>query len=297
MPDVKPMLAGKADLDKLSYPLVVQPKLDGIRAMVVNGKLLTRTLKPVPNAEIAAALSHPRFDGLDGELIVGEPTADDAYRRTTSFVMAQGKTDEPWQFHAFDLWNHDGTFMERHAALTVLLNRHTWTNLPVTDVLWKLAHDQDALDAWEARFVQAGYEGVILRRPTARYKFGRATANGGELLKLKRFIDFEAEVVGVYEEQHNANPATRNELGRTQRSSHKAGKIGKGTLGGLVLVALNGPCEGVEFRCGSGFTADERRVWAESDLTGRVAKVKSFPVGVKDKPRHPVFLGWRPEGA
>ena len=28
-------------------------------------------------------------------------------------------------------------------------------------------------------------------------------------------------------------------------------------------------------------------------FTGRVAKVKSFPIGVKDKPRHPVFLGWR----
>jgi DNA ligase-1 len=137
-------------------------------------------------------------------------------------------------------------------------------------------------------------EGVILRDPAGLYKFGRS-GKTGPLLKVKRFIDFEAEVVGVYEEMHNANEAKTNELGRTERSTAKAGLVGKGTLGGLVLRALNGPAEGVEFRCGTGFDADARKVlWKHRErLTGKTAKIKSFPIGVKDKPRHPVWLGWR----
>jgi DNA ligase-1 len=133
---------------------------------------------------------------------------------------------------------------------------------------------------------------VILRDPAGLYKFGRS-GKTGPLLKLKRFIDFEAEVIGVYEEMHNANVATKNELGRTSRSSAKAGKIGKGTLGGLILRAINGPAAGVEFRCGTGFDAAARaELWANPPI-GKVAKVKSFPIGVKDKPRHPVWLGFR----
>jgi len=45
----QPMLASPANLEKLQYPLLVSPKLDGIRATVVNGCLLSRKLKPIPN--------------------------------------------------------------------------------------------------------------------------------------------------------------------------------------------------------------------------------------------------------
>ena len=57
---------------------------------------------------------------------------------------------------------------------------------------------------------------------------------------------------------------------------------------------------GVEFReIGTGFTAQERadiwqdrRIYAE-DADAPLVKYKHFPSGAKDKPRHPVFLGWR----
>jgi DNA ligase-1 len=291
----KPMLAHSKSPDPalLSYPIAVQPKLDGIRATVVNGKLLSRTLKPIPNAAIRAALERPEFEGFDGELIVGSPQADDCYRRTCSFVMAEDKTDEPWCFHVFDLWGGDPwTFTYRYEALQL---RMGWVEGgEVSLVPTVIVADQDALEALEESIVDSGFEGAILRDPNGLYKCGRS-GKTGPLLKLKRYIDFEAEVVGVYEEMHNGNEATTNELGRTQRSSHKENKTGKGTLGGLVLRALNGPCEGIEFRCGTGFDANLRKtLWdCQAALPGSVAKVKSFPVGVKDKPRHPVWLGWR----
>jgi DNA ligase-1 len=303
----KPMLAKAPKLDAdnnpiVNYPLLAQPKLDGIRAAVVNGKLRTRTLKPVPNAEIRAYLERPEFEGFDGELIVGPPTADDAYRRTTSFVMAESKTGEPWGFYAFDLWNHPGAYIDRLTELrtrVIDFGPERVMALPAATV-----DDAAELAEVEARWLAEGHEGVILRDPDGRYKFGRSGAKG-PLLKLKRFVDFEAVIVSVYEEMHNANVAMTNALGRTERSTAKAGKRGKGTLGGFYLRAINGPAEGVEFKCGTGFDAEERsRFWEDEKwgtdeahkhhrLVGALVKVKSFPIGVKDKPRHPVFLGFR----
>lgn len=292
----KPMLAKDAALDKLAYPVAAQIKLDGIRALIAGGVAYSRTLKPIPNAEIQAFFADGRYDGLDGELIVGPPEAEDAYRRTTSFVMAPNKTGEPWAFHAFDFHNRPGVpYALRRSALVLFFDRiGPWESDPVFVVPQRILHSEADLDRYESEALAAGHEGVILRDLAAPYKHGRATSKG-PLLKVKRFIDFEATILGTYEEQHNGNEATMNALGRTQRSSHAAGKVGKDRLGGLVLRALNGPCAGIEFRCGTGFTADQRRdLWAECDaLVGRTVTIKSFPIGVKQAPRHPVWKDFR----
>lgn len=291
MTDFKPMLAHSKspDPETLDYPVLVQPKLDGIRAVVKDGRLLSRTLKPIPNRSIRAALECPEYEGLDGELIVGDPTEDDCYRRTCSFVMAEDRTDEPWTFFVFDKHDDAAPVEERIPSPGVF-----FTDAYVTAVTTATIESAEELAEVEAVYLEAGFEGGIIRIPGSAYKFGRS-GKRGPLLKLKRYIDYEAEVVGVVEEFHNANEAKTNALGRTERSSHAENKIGKGTLGALVVRAINGPHEGTEFKVGTGFTADLRAsLWfARSELTGRVAKIKSFPVGTKDRPRHPVWLGWR----
>jgi DNA ligase-1 len=320
MTDFKPMLAKDGDLAKIGFPQIAQRKLDGIRAVVKDGVVLSRTLKPIPNAEIQVSLGRPEFEGFDGELIVGPITAPDCYRTTSSFVMAPNKTGEPWCFHVFDLWNSSASYALRYDRLRMLVRRMPQPGFQPNRIALVENVRVDSLaelDAIEAAWLAEGQEGVILRDPAGLYKFGRS-GKTGPLIKVKRFIDFEARVVGVYEEMHNANEAKTNELGRTARSSAQAGKVGKGTLGGLVLRAINGPAVGVEFRCGTGFDAATRRdLWAyyhrndcdpqtgeplgdeethDPPLVGSVAKIKSFPIGVKDKPRHPVFLGWRDMG-
>jgi len=301
MSTFKPMLASKVNPDKLVFPLFVQPKLDGIRVTIVEGRALTRTLKRVPNLEIQTALSNrPELEGLDGELVVGSVTAEDAYRKTASFVMAPNKTGEDWCFHVFDVVHTDDaaarqTRLHYRAAQAQVLLGDRVSKVP----FWKATNEAE-LNEMERQLVAEGHEGVIVRKPTAHYKYGRASATAGELGKVKRYTDFEAEVIGVYEEMRNDNEAVTNALGRTERSSVQANKTGKGTLGGLILRAINGEHKGVEFRCGTGFDAAQRAdLWAEwhanvpHAFVGRVAKVKSFPIGVKSKPRHPVWLGWR----
>ena len=312
--DFKPMLAGKFPGDsKLKFPLYVQPKLDGIRCCIVGSRALTRTLKNVPNREIRALLDHPEFEGLDGELIVGDPTAEDCYRRTVSFVMSEDKTGEDWRFYVFDMWDDGSSYARRYARLVQMFKwwaNHGWPGSEgrLRLVPSALLGSLEELHAHEQATVDAGHEGVILRGPDTLYKFGRGSATAGDLLKVKRFTDSEAVVIGVYEELHNANEATTNALGRTERSSHQANKIGKGTLGGLIVRLLHdhaGFAAGTEFKIGTGFSAEMRKeLWAEAHpvcavdatgLNGKIAKFKHFEVGAKDKPRHPVFLGWRDE--
>lgn len=153
----------------------------------------------------------------------------------------------------------------------------------------------EQLLAVEDAALNEGFEGLILRDLGGVYKYGRSTVKERGMLKFKRFMDAEARVVDFEEEMHNSNEAETNELGRTKRSTHKAGLTGKGTMGALVVEGVNGDFKGVQFKIGTGFTAEDRKRWwlARKALTGTVVKYKYFPIGVKDKPRHPVFLGLR----
>lgn len=287
MPDdlFRPMLAAEADLDKLRFPLLASPKLDGIRAIVRDGVVYSRSNKPIPNKYVQSLFS--KLDAADGELVVGEPTAHNVYTQTTSHVMSHDKEDFDVRFMVFDHVRFpEKRFSDRHNLLHYDDIRHPRVKVHAQRVIGDLA----ALIAYEDACLELGYEGLILRDPHAPYKMGRSTVKEGYLLKLKRFQDAEATVIGFEERLHNGNEATTNELGRTKRSSHRANKTGRGDLGALVVEA-----NGITFNIGTGFDDVERAdIWNnQSDYLGRLVKFKFFPVGVKEAPRHPVFLGWR----
>ena len=84
---MKPMLAIAAAIEDVTYPIWVGVKYDGIRALVVNGVVLSRSLKPIPNAHVQKLFGKPEYNGLDGELILGDIYAPDVFRKTTSAVM------------------------------------------------------------------------------------------------------------------------------------------------------------------------------------------------------------------
>ena len=282
----KVMLASNADLDKLRFPLLASPKLDGVRAYVKNGVVWSRSNKRIPNQHVQNLFHY--MDGFDGELIVGPANSPTCYRDTVSGVMREDGEPEV-RFHAFDLWNSSERFTKRYDRLQEIVATRI-DNEVITVKQFLIAYLPDLL-MLELSMLDKGYEGLILRDQYSPYKQGRSTVKEGYLLKLKRFVDSEAMVVGFEERMHNGNEAKVNELGRTSRSSHKANKTGRGDLGALVLQTP----QGVEFSCGTGFSdADRADIWKNRDrYRSQFAKYKHFPVGVKDAPRHPVFLGWR----
>jgi len=285
----RPMLgASIPDYSSLRFPLIGSPKLDGIRAIRFGKEFMSRTLKTIPNRDVQkifAELSDSML-GWDGELIVGDPTAKNVYRATNSTVMKlEGGNADMVRFFVFDCVNApDEAFVARNAPIADLY--------PLVIKLDQvIISDLDELHNYEAKVLKEGYEGVILRAPMAPYKMGRSTLREQGMLKVKRFLDAEATVIGFEEKMHNANVLQRDARGYAKRSTHQDNKVPVGTLGALVCRTLDDR----EFRIGTGFTDVERsEIWADQDrYLGNAAKYKYFNVGIKDLPRHPVFLGWR----
>ncbi len=286
----KPMLASEAtDLDALfrkHQMFLCSPKLDGIRAMIVDGKLVSRNFKPIPNFFIRTqieAMSLP--EGIDGEITVGE-----TFNSSTSAVMSfDGKPD--FIFHVFDICS-DEPFAIRYSELEKFCRK--FSDARVSLVEHTVIDSVSELLDYEKKCLDSGYEGVMLRKLQGPYKFGRSSENEAYLLKLKRFHDSEAKILAVEELMSNQNEAEKDAFGRTKRSSKQENLIPAGTMGALVVADI---VSGIEFKIGTGFT-QELRDWFydNSDrLIGKIVKYKSQESGKVEKPRFPVYLGFRDE--
>jgi DNA ligase-1 len=288
MSDFKPMLAGKFDATKAVFPLLASPKLDGIRCCIHQGLALTRSLKEIPNKHIFTALSAVHLEGLDGELIVGEPSAHDVYRVTSSAVMSH--EGEPlFKYYVFDNFNSSGGFEKRTD-----IARQMAQELP-SIVEWLPQHLVTSLEQFtslEDEFLAQGFEGIMARSLDGPYKYGRSTTREGWLLKKKNFEDSEFVIDDFEELMHNDNAAFENELGRTARSKAQDGLRGGGVLGAFIGRDLH---TNIPFKIGTGFDAAFRK-WAwehREELRGAIGVYKSFRIGVKDAPRHPVWKWFR----
>lgn len=287
------MLAERADRATVRYPVYLSGKIDGIRCLGVNGAALSRTLRPIPNRFVQKWFDDntPHLDGLDGELIVGRPTAPDVYRRTYSGVMRQdGEPD--FTYWVFDIWSREDAWLPVFLdTMPKLAARH----VPRLSVVTHHAVTDEAhLTRFEDEYVRLGYEGVMLRDPQTLYKQGRSTLEEGILLKLKRFEDAEGVVVGFEELMHNENEATLDARGYTKRSSHKSARVPGDTLGALIVEGLTA-FKGQLIWIWTGFSADLRKfIWTNRELVrGAIVKFKYFAVGLKSAPRHGSFIGFR----
>ncbi len=293
--EFKPMLSGKANLAKQRFPVYISPKLDGIRSVVVEGVPMSRKLKPIPNKHVRDVLGNHLYNGIDGEIIVGDPCDPECFRNTTSMVMSHDKVFD-FTLYVFDLVNRGAemSWEVRFEALGKRVSDSIPKDSPIQVVEHTLCRCTEDITSKEEEYLSLGYEGAMLRDPGGPYKMGRSSTLEGYLCKLKRFEDSEAEIIGFEELMHNGNEAKRNALGRTERSTHKAGKTGLETLGALLVRDIY---SGVEFSIGTGIGLnDELRklIWDnQPTFLGDIVNYRFFPSGSKDKPRFPTFHGFR----
>ena len=286
--------------EQVVLPVVASFKLDGIRSPITGGIAKSRKMLSLPNRFMQGWVKRNQWhlNGLDGEMIVGPPNLTTTFNTTTSGIMsADGEPD--FKFYVFDKWDHGSQSTSvRNAWL-----RDYFESLP-TEVRSRLVlveqriiYTLDELRAYYDLALELGYEGLILRKLSAPYKFGRSTILEGVALKWKEFIDYTCVVVSVKQGMKNNNEKVRDELGRAKRSTAKAGKVPVEEVGGFVVECIEKESVhyGMQFNCGPGpLTQNQlKQLWLEREsVPGRKLRVKSQKLGGKTLPRFPGFYGW-----
>ncbi len=298
----KPMLAATVespqDLESLHYPVLVSPKLDGVRCVTDEfGVPHSRKGDPFQNPILKSLFEDAGVPAyLDGELGVGSPTAKEFFTvssgavRRENYVPALGFT-----FYIFDVVR-PFDFVSRMAEL--ILPKDT-DNLKFELVPQEVCNCAEDILKWEEQWVEEGYEGIMIRSriTTAPYKHGRASMKSQQLMKYKRFSDTEGVLIGFEEGSTNNNEATKDALGHTKRGSSKAGKVLNGRAGTL-LVRSPAFEEVVRIGTGIGLTQAlrEEMLREPEKYIGRTVTF-AFQAGTDYvKARFPSFKGFRDDG-
>ena len=290
----KPMLAVEASIEDIRFPVLASPKLDGIRATMVDGKALTRSLKPIPNHHVRMWLEANCPNGWDGELMLprrADGTLPDFNEVQSAIMSRDGEPD--FCFHVFDNHLAPGTFEQRLNQV-----RPAPESLRLKKVVHYFVKTREQLEEIIDIHLAQGFEGTMVRDPNGPYKFGRSTLKEGYLLKIKPTLEDEGLVVGYAPLFRNGNQQTRDERGYAKRSKRKEGLVQTELLGLLILRLPDGR----EFEVGSGFTEAQRAdLWQRREaLIGQHVTFKHQRWPTADgrppegrKPRSPVFKGFR----
>jgi DNA ligase-1 len=187
---VLPMLALKFTERKhnISYPCYVQPKLDGCRMIYQGGKCISRQGKEFTTLDhVAAELKKLAIDVPDGEIYLQGASIQEIIRRLKKERGVRTEELEYWIYDKID----DKDFKERTESIAKAFSKAKFTHLKYVET--HLVNSEQEINDWHDKFVQAGYEGVIIRNAAGGYECKHRSSN---LQKLKSFEDKEFIIVG-----------------------------------------------------------------------------------------------------
>ncbi len=282
----KPQLAASEIPDiytEVTWPKIIQPKLDGICCLAVNGVAMSRTMKPIPNKFIQKFFEEKQLHGLHGELMI----AGDFNDVQSGVMRVEGEPD--FYYVVYDIWNTTDCYDIRFETLSTFLPEDYGRVKLIQQK--EVNNSEECITALEG-YIAEGYEGAILRDPYSGYKQGRHTLKSQALMKLKKFYDDEAKVVGFEEKMHNSNEQEKDERGYSKRSSKKEGMVPADTLGALIVKWGD-----VEFKIGSGYTEAQRQdIWENRDkLLGKLVTFRYQELSKYQVPRFPTWKCFREE--
>ena len=283
---VRPTDIKISKLKDLKFPVYVSPKLDGVRALVQNNVVYSRTLKPIPNKYLQGLFN--TLDFADGELTVGDITDPLVCNTTTSVVTTEDLIRDDICLNIFDSLCPlcaKASYEKRIESL-----RH-YEKMNVNIVEYKLVNTLEKLLEYEKIKLAQGYEGIIVRAINVPYMYGIKAYKSG-VWRLKRFVDSEAIILDMERLFKNTNKSFTNELGYTTRSTVKENLIPTESLGALVVRDIH---HGWEFKIGTGFKDDMRKhIWENrKQYIGKIVKYSYFPKGMLNVPRLPSFKSFR----
>lgn len=280
-------------MEKLRYPVMATYKFDGVRGLRLNGTLLSRRFKPIPNKELAKA-STVMPGGFDVEIFHYDLT----YNEIQSIVMS--RVHPRWNemvFCVLDRFFPDRPLLGYAQRIEEICETvfHLDSKFVVEPII-RYCYNAKQLFDFEQEVIEEHGEGICFRTPNSPYKMGRSTLEEQYLVKLSRYVRDEAVIIGFEEQMENGNPDAWNEVGKMNRSQAQSGLYGKNTLGKLVCTNTKG--QTIKVGTGVGLTQKLRKeIWEnQSKYLGRTFTYKHKPCGQKILPRSPILVGWRKDG-
>ena len=177
----------------ITFPCFVSPKLDGTRCVAVPGKgLFSRLKKRFPHMEhiLEEINKLPSSLILDGELYSHELTFQEIVGLVKRETLKPGDAEKQKKIklHVYDIIN-DQPYAQRYANMQMLFRKYKFQHLVL--VKTDNCEDRSKIPELHAKYVEDGYEGLMLRNKNGLYKGVRSK----DLQKYKLFFDAEYEVV------------------------------------------------------------------------------------------------------
>ncbi len=257
---ILPMLAKSFDKEghKVEYPCYVQPKLDGMRALGFEDKLLSRKGKEIDTVtHILDEIKSLNLGNiiLDGELYVHGETFQDNMRLIKKY--RSGETENV-KYHVYDIVNNE-PFITRFARLEQLVSK--CEHIVIVPTICVI--NEEEIKRLHSKSLSMGYEGTIIRWGYEPYKINGRSSH---LLKNKDFFDLACNIVDVVPSEK------RPEQGQ--------------------FICEH---EDQQFGCGMRFSHTERCEILENkaDYIGQTAEIRFFEFSEDNVPRFPVCVGLR----
>jgi DNA ligase-1 len=168
---------------------------------------------------------------------------------------------EDIQYHVFDMVVDTDQETRLQAVSKVFQLNFPFQFIKPVKMYW--AESLSDINMYLELFMKAGYEGIIIRDPSAHYVRRRST----QMMKFKPRKSDVYQIVGLQEEV----------------SIHG---VSKGTLGAFLLRGT----DGTTFRVGTGFTAEQRKIFYNHQLVGKWAKILYQTKSKDGVPCHSVFV-------
>lgn len=308
MSTFNPMLAVNIKADQVKHTSMGSIKLEGVRGeFFPEDGLLTRQLKPFNNENM-----YERFQQIEafctkhGIMLEGEFYVHGwNFKRIDSACRKGGQTDAlEMLFHVHDCFvpaDPTAGFEKRYEyykwAVTTLKENGC---VCVEYCRQTIMKDADQINMAYAWALDHGYEGFVLKRADAPYKFGRSTLTEGYFARMKPEDPFDGVVLDIVERQANLLESEINEKGFQFKRQDKDAKEGMGiaqtaivycpALMATMRVQLTRGLKDYEF---TEKGPSREALWQKRDqYIGKVVKFVGIPVPGQ-LPRSPRFDEFR----
>lgn len=193
-----PMLALRFEERKgdITFPCYVQPKLNGCRCTVQDGKFISRQGKEFTTLDhLTPELRKLKMAIPDGELYIHGETFQEIIRRVKK---DRGTKSEELQFWIYDQIT-DNDFADRTKDIAAQFKLYKPGPCLVQVPTYEVKSEEE-INLFHNKFIQEGYEGIIIRNKLGAYQPKHRSKN---LQKLKMFQDSEFKITGGHEGSAN----------------------------------------------------------------------------------------------